>query len=162
MTRSASVSSFGSEFNDFLFAPVGEDRNGMLLTVLSVLARRNVDPWREAAKLAQLPVGTATDQLASVIAELPEGPSVRPDPATMAARLIALLPRWVGSKAQSREPAAPDAGGKMKTRTIVFVVAMVLLMGAQYFMEHRQPAAEGYTPSASISGAVSPPSGPRP
>jgi hypothetical protein len=35
MARSASVSALGSEFDDFLFAPIGEDRNGMLLSVLS-------------------------------------------------------------------------------------------------------------------------------
>ena len=134
----------------------------MLLTVLSVLARRNVDPWREAAKLAQLPVATATDQLASVIAELPEGPSVRPDPATMAARLITLLPRWVGSKAQAREPAAPGAGGKIKSRTIIFAVAVVLVLGTQYFMENRRPPAEPDNGRAPFSSTVSPPSGPRP
>ena len=42
----------GSEFNDFLFAPIGEDKNGMLVSVLSGLARSDVDPWQEAAKLA--------------------------------------------------------------------------------------------------------------
>ena len=45
----------GAEFNDFLFAPIGEDGNGMLVSVLSGLARLDVDPWQEAAKLAQLP-----------------------------------------------------------------------------------------------------------
>jgi hypothetical protein len=55
MTRPASVSALGSEFDDFLFAPIGEDGNGMLLSVLSALARLGFDPWEEAAKLAQLP-----------------------------------------------------------------------------------------------------------
>lgn len=155
MTRSSTVPRMGPEFDEFLFAPVGEDGNGMLLTVLSVLARRNVDPWREAAKLAQLPVRAATDQLASVIAELPEGPSDRPDPEAMAARLIALLPRWVGSKAQSREP------GKMKTRTILFVVVMVLLMGAQYFIQASRTPAEPDNGRAPFSNTASPPTGPR-
>ena len=68
MTHSASVSHLGSEFDDFLFAPIGEDRNGMLLSVLSALARLDVDPWQEAAQLAGLPGETATQRLASLIA----------------------------------------------------------------------------------------------
>lgn len=65
----------------------------MLLSVLSALARLNVDPWQEAAKLALLPGETATQKLAAIIAALPDGPSARRDPRTIAARLIALLPR---------------------------------------------------------------------
>lgn len=92
MTNSASISRLGSEFDDFLFAPIGEDRNGMLLSVLSALARLDIDPWQEAAKLAGLPEESATQRLASLIAELPDEPAAHPGPATIAARLIALLP----------------------------------------------------------------------
>ena len=86
----------GSEFNDFLFAPIGEDRNGMLVSVLSGLARSDVDPWQEAAKLAQLPGETATKELAALIGALPDRAASYPDPRTIAARLIALLPRSRG------------------------------------------------------------------
>ena len=48
MTRAAAASIQQSQFNDFLFAPMGNEKNGMLLTVLSALARLDVDPWREA------------------------------------------------------------------------------------------------------------------
>ena len=46
----SAVSAFGrkSEFDSFLCAPIGEERNGMLLSVLSALARLDVDPWQEA------------------------------------------------------------------------------------------------------------------
>lgn len=93
MTHSAFASFLGSEFNDFLFAPIGEERNGMLLSVLSALARLDVDPWQEAAELARLPGEAATERLASMIAALPDGPSAPSDPRTIAARLVALLPR---------------------------------------------------------------------
>ena len=69
MTRSASVSRLKSEFDDFLFAPIGEERNGMLLSVLSALARLDVDPWQEAADLARLPRDSATQRLTALIAE---------------------------------------------------------------------------------------------
>ena len=52
---SVTVTQLSSEFNDFLFAPIAEDRHGMPLSVLSALARQNVDPWQEAANLASLP-----------------------------------------------------------------------------------------------------------
>jgi len=60
----ASVSLLNPEFDDFLFASIGEDRNGMLLSVLSAMARLDVDPWQEAAKLAGLPGQAATQRLA--------------------------------------------------------------------------------------------------
>src|SRR5271165_6143089 len=103
MTYSASVSRLESEFDDFLFAPIGEDRNGILLSVLSALARMDVDPWQEAAKLAGLPGAIATQRLASLIAALPDGASAHRDAGTIAARLVALLPRPLRSKTPAGE-----------------------------------------------------------
>jgi hypothetical protein len=45
----------GPEFDEFLCAPIGADRNGTGLSVLSALARLNVDPWQEATSLARMP-----------------------------------------------------------------------------------------------------------
>src|SRR5471032_1227100 len=92
MMHSASLPQPGPEFDAFLFAPVGDDGNGMLLSVLSALARLDVDPWQEAANLAQLPRSTATERLTSLIAALPGRPASQPGPGTIAVRLIALLP----------------------------------------------------------------------
>ncbi|MGO9740546.1 MAG: hypothetical protein ACLPN5_03340 [Roseiarcus sp.] len=44
MTHTALTPLLGREFDDFLFAPIGEDRNGTTLSVLSALARMEVDP----------------------------------------------------------------------------------------------------------------------
>ncbi len=79
-----------SELDAFLMAPVGEDsnNNGMQLSVLSALARQGIDPWEEAAGLSRLPSEAATRKLTSLIAALPDGPSRRLDPGTIAARLI--------------------------------------------------------------------------
>ena len=103
MTRLDSVALPGPEFNDFLFSSIGEDRNGMLLSVLSALVRSNVDPWREATELARLSRKAATRRLASLIADLPDELSVPVDPRTIAARLIALLPGKTHGKAASRK-----------------------------------------------------------
>ena len=50
-------------FDPFLFAAVGEQRNGTLLSVLSALARLDLDPWFEAASLSRLPATPATERL---------------------------------------------------------------------------------------------------
>ena len=42
------------EFDRFLHASVGEDRNGYVVTVLSTLARLGLDPWKETAELVTL------------------------------------------------------------------------------------------------------------
>jgi hypothetical protein len=97
MTRSASLSTLPSTYDDFLYASVGEDQNGMLLTVLSVLARQNVDPWEEAADLSRLPEDTAMRKLTSMITALPGQSSTHADPTAVAGRLMALLPARVSS-----------------------------------------------------------------
>jgi hypothetical protein len=87
------IAPLGTEFNDFLFALIGEDRNGMELSVVSVLARLDLDPWAVAANLAELPPETATRKLASWLDALPDPTLKETSPATRTARLIALLPR---------------------------------------------------------------------
>jgi hypothetical protein len=106
LIRNASVSTLAPEFDDFLFAPIGEERNGMLLSVISALARLDLDPWQEAANLAQLPVTTAACRLASLLETLPDKPSAHPDTGAIATRLIARLPRRAGSRVPSG--AQPD------------------------------------------------------
>ena len=93
MMRSSTVPSFGSEFDDFLHAPIEEDTNGTLLSVLSALARLDVDPWVEASRLAQLPSDIAILELTTLIAPLCDGHPGRRDSKTIVPRLIALLPR---------------------------------------------------------------------
>ena len=93
MTPAASVFFVGSEFNDFLHASIGVESNDMPLTVLSALARLNIDPWGEAAELSELPKHSATQRLASLIARLPRGRWTQGDCETTADRLIGLLPR---------------------------------------------------------------------
>ena len=82
----------GREFDRFLYASVGDDNNGMPLTVLSALARMDVDPWEEASKLTQLPQASAVTQLASLLGALRNAPAAGLDSARIAAPLIALLP----------------------------------------------------------------------
>ncbi len=93
MTHAALTPLIGPEFDEFLGASVGEDRNGTGLSVLSALARVNVDPWQEAASLARMPRTAALLRLTALIEELPDEPAGVIPAKTNAADLVALLPR---------------------------------------------------------------------
>jgi hypothetical protein len=107
MTPPARIAPLGTEFNDFLFALIGEDRNGMPLSIVSVLARLDLDPWVAAANLASLPVETATRKLASWLDALPDPTLQEVSPGTRTARLIALLPR----RKTTKSPATVEGTG---------------------------------------------------
>ncbi len=92
MTNSASVSNLTLEFDNFLFERIDKNSEETPLSVLSVLARLGVDPWEEAARLAQLPRLAAAKRLASMIAAMPGAPSACLDAGAVSDRLISLLP----------------------------------------------------------------------
>jgi hypothetical protein len=81
-----------SEYNAFLFAAVGEEKVGLPLTVLTALARLGIDPWQEAARLADLPREAAVRAFALTIAKLPVGDWKASDSEAIAARLVNWLP----------------------------------------------------------------------
>jgi len=91
--RSVSVMSLGPEFYEILYSPLGQDNEGVMLSVLSALARQDVDPWDEAARLASVPKEAVVKQLSVMLNAAPHRRSASPDAFHVTARLIALLPR---------------------------------------------------------------------
>jgi hypothetical protein len=81
------------EFDRFLFASVGEEIDGIPLSVLSALARLGLDPRGEATRLSHLAGGAAADQLARTIARLPGERWTASEMRRIAGGLIELLPR---------------------------------------------------------------------
>jgi hypothetical protein len=155
--RPASVLIVESKFNVFLFAPIGEDGNGTPLSLLSVLARLNLDPWQEAAELAQLPREAATRRLASSMAALANGPLAHLEHGTIAAGLIALLPRPGVSEILSR--ATPvDAGDVIKFRAGMYMYAILIIvtMGAQWIAASRQKPVQFDNAETPVSSTVLP------
>ena len=65
----------------------------MPLSVVSALARLEVDPWQEAARLADLPKELAAAALDGLIRRLPAGGWDQAETRKIADRLIELLPR---------------------------------------------------------------------
>jgi hypothetical protein len=105
-----------SEFNEFLFAFVGEEKSGIQLTVLSALARLGFDPWAEAARLSGLSKEAATSALSIAIAKLPEGDWKASESQSIALRLVNCLPRR-GSSSQT--PARDGRGEEQKPKLSV-------------------------------------------
>jgi len=93
MTPSLTIQTAKSQLETFLYAPIGEEGNGMTLSVLSGLSRLGVDPWDEAARLSLLPKDGAITALGQRIAQLPRGAWQFSDTMGIAARLVALLPK---------------------------------------------------------------------
>jgi hypothetical protein len=156
MKRSTSASLQRSEFDNFLFAPIGDERNGMLLSVISALARLDLDPWLEAASLARMPGEAATERMTSLISALPDRTSAHRDPEAIAARLIALLPRPGASSAGRPEPLVAR-GAATRTRVVIFAILMTFLLTTQFLTRSRQPPAQGDSVRAPASSTVSPP-----
>jgi hypothetical protein len=113
---------FKREFDEFLCASIGEEKNGMALSVMSAFARRNVDPWQEAARLSQLPRDVATKELCAMIAELPPVAN-RASPRSIAERLMRPLPFSAGPSASS---GVTGFGGTALTRRETVRTAVVL------------------------------------
>ena len=93
MTHAALSPLIGPEFDEFLGTSIGEDRNGTGLSVLSALARLDVDPWKEATSLARMPREAAAVRLTELIEALPLAPASAIPSRMSAADLVALLPR---------------------------------------------------------------------
>jgi hypothetical protein len=110
-----------SQYDAFLFASVCE-ADEMTLSVLSVLARHDVDPWQEAARLAQLSKDQAVNSLASKIRKSHSERWSASEASILAARLIELLPSH--DRPSSNQLWADDGNGRLT----FWVVAGMLFM----------------------------------
>jgi len=161
MTSSASGSVLGSEFDDFLFAAIGEERNDLPLSVLSALARLDIDAWQEAAELARLPEKASTKRLASLIASLPDDvSSAHLGPGEIAARLTALLPRGASPDIASREMplgiGAATARRAMIYITLINVIFTIFIIGTRWIARSHQPLAQVDSAHVPVSSKVLP------
>jgi hypothetical protein len=121
-----------TDLDDFLFAPIADDTNGMPLTMITALARSGVDPWVEAADLAVLSRESATQKLILLLAGVPNGPTPGADTEALASRLVALLhtpvkPR-AASESASRSPAVVAAPSRRFKLAIYSVLALVVAL----------------------------------
>jgi len=148
------------EFNVFLFAMVGTDSRGGQLSVVSALARLDLDAWEEAAALARLPRAAAAQHLSALLRKFPEIPYIRQEAGAIAARLVALLPaatalRSSSNGARSRRVAASTA--LALGMLMVYVVMIGLQFSAHAPAAHPAPAAASiHTPSSQAAAPLLP------
>jgi hypothetical protein len=139
MTHIALAPLIGPEFDKFLCASIGDGRNGTMLSVLSALARLDVDPWLEAAALARMPRAEATKRLTALIAALPDDLSADVPTDTIARDLVALLPRTIGFNVASPASGFATAGPRrpqvrFALSALAIVIAIVLALSVHIWL----------------------------
>lgn len=123
------------EFDRFLHASVGEDRNGYAVTVLSALARLGLDPWEETAELIALRRDDARARLAALLARFRDVTALASDHGRVARDLSQLLPdgRTSGTLNRTASTAAGDHPGKRgaiwTALAIIFVLFQMFMVG---------------------------------
>jgi len=141
MALRAPFTSLDSDINAFLFAPVGKDGSGMVVTVATAMAREGMDPREEAQRLVGLSPGVAAQAMVGMIAKL--GLADSGDLQETAARLVALLPR------QMTQAPAPAQPGRVQSGVFWAVcLGMVALFVISAMGDN--PASLDATPSASL------------
>jgi hypothetical protein len=156
MTHSPSTSSLGSEFNAFLFASIDEGAFEAPLSVVSALARLDLDPWQEAAELTRLPKETAAQRLGALLT-LPGGDPAHSDTRTIAMRLVGLLPHPAGPAIGSSGPAGSRASVHINPTVVMmlFMALSVITMVISGFSNQPRLAPAQIAP-ASAPGATIP------
>jgi hypothetical protein len=113
------------EFDAFLFASVGEEVDGVPLSVLSALVRLGLDPREEAARLAHLTREAAVDQLAKMIARLYDQRWSASEVWRIASGLVERLP-MIGGTAAKDDRAAPGTKPAIGFRSPSFLIYLAL------------------------------------
>ncbi|KIN71905.1 hypothetical protein [Sulfitobacter guttiformis] len=80
-------------YERFLGATVGEDSRETNVSVLSMLARLDIDPWLEAAKLAEMSGGAARKRLDALIARFTDVQTPASGRGKVVSNLLDLLPK---------------------------------------------------------------------
>lgn len=113
------------EFERFLYASVGEDRNGHVVTVLSTLARFDLDPWTETAELATLGRDAARMRLGTLLARFQDVPALADTHNRVAQNLSQLLPEGPPSRALKQAASTITDGIMGKSGAIWTAIAII-------------------------------------
>lgn len=112
----AGLCGLDSRYDAFLFASICEtDQNN--LSVLSLLARQDVDPWQEAARLTNLSKAQAIQSFAATISQSKSAQWSPSEAIVLAGRLIDLLPAH--GRPASAAPWAEDGIGGLTVWLVV-------------------------------------------
>lgn len=115
------------EYERFLHASVGEDRNGNVVTVLSTLARLGLDPWVETTELATLGRAAARARLDTLLSLFRDVPALASDHGKVAQDLSQLLPEGRMSGA-SKRTASTVVDGRLARSGVVWAVLAIIFV----------------------------------
>jgi hypothetical protein len=141
------LSSLESQYDAFLFASLCEN-DEMTLSVLSLLARLDLDPWQEAGRLAQLSKEQAINSLASKIWKSNSERWSPSEASILAIRLIERLPSHGGFSSYSRS--AEHSNNNMMLWLVVGALMGSIAIGGNSM---RTLAKSSSTPDHSVSVA---------
>jgi hypothetical protein len=142
MVHAALAPGIGRDFDPFLFALIGEDRYGQTLSVISALARSDLDPWQEAVKLSGMSRVAAGARLSRLIAALPGEPAPNRPLEAVVSDLIALLPRGRGL-VPPLPPNVATIAARPDARLGLGFCAVVLLTAIGLFITTQTPPGSG-------------------
>jgi hypothetical protein len=165
---SSHPSDFGvtARYNNFLFTPISEQENGMQLSVLSALARANVDPWEEAARLEAMTPGDAEWALVETLSKVPGRTWDLSEAEKIATRLVGLLQYATRSPSSTRVETTKD-GARLINYWLMwlgFIIAMSLSQPRHHITTTNPGAAvpnssAGVVPTSDTSNGLSPRAG---
>jgi len=112
------------EMDSFLFASVDDEMASIPLSVLSALSRLDLDPRDEAMRLSRLTRDAASDQLARIIARLPDRHRTSLEAGRIATRLVALLPP-TNKHAEHAQPSGA-VGHRISPRATLSLICLAL------------------------------------
>jgi hypothetical protein len=144
------VSNVTSRYDHFLFATICEEANGMQLSVVSALARINVDPWEEATRLAAMPKAIAKRALVSTLDQVLGKNRNRSETELIAARLVQLLPRRSESVT-----IAPTGGAGVSAQRTYWLVWLGFALAISLLSPRHQATTTDAGGSVSQSSATS-------
>lgn len=128
MTLRRSFRLLRSDFDKFLFATVGDEIDGMPLSVISALARLGLEPREEAGRLSSLSNQEAVEQLARLIAEVPGSSRSLGEARVLADGLAGLLPKHDPSRTSAPQvQIRPQYGAPALPKPYQFWVVCFLL-----------------------------------
>ena len=118
------------DLDSFLFAAVGEEIDGIPLSMISALTRLGLDPWDEASRLASLGKQEAIEQLARMIGRLPGAIWPAVEVAKIARGLVDLLPRRDTTTLRPAEVRPSGRGNAASGRIKLWLIGLILAAAA--------------------------------
>jgi hypothetical protein len=124
------------EFDRFLFASVGEEIDGVPLSVLSALSQLDLDPRDEAARLSHLTKEAAAEQLARIIARLSDRRWTLSEARRIAAGLIERLPPAISAAEPDRLETGAEQTPDSRAIWLALLTALLVSFIVGGFIQH--------------------------